>query len=99
TRFSRDWSSDVCSSDLHAHHCAADDIGGRPLDRRVDGRTLMEAALGHVLRVDQLEMAAAAEDGAHIAVAARFSLGRFHVVTDAEIGRASCRERGSAWGV
>ncbi len=33
---------------VHAHHGAPYDIGGRALDRRVDGRALVESALGRV---------------------------------------------------
>ena len=75
----------------HLDHRPLDDVGGRALQRRVDGRALGEAALGVVLVVDAGKVAAAAENGLDIAVAAAELPGPFHVVADAgialEIGR------------
>src|SRR5690606_40153390 len=47
TRFSRDWSSDVCSSDLQASEgfdaeFALEDLGGRLRDRPLQGRGRFE---------------------------------------------------------
>src|SRR5690606_40012170 len=84
TRFSRDWSSDVCSSDLAAA------APGRDAAARIRRASLVllagpepagRALSGHV--------ADAAEQLPRAAV-----LRTNHAARRAEIGRASCRERG-----
>src|SRR5690606_40364083 len=86
TRFSRDWSSDVCSSDLVT-------VG-------VDGATASggvfaaRATAGAVVSVDVLAVLAAALASG---VAAQDAVAVAPVGFD-EIGRASCRERVEMWG-
>src|SRR5690606_40084602 len=80
TRFSRDWSSDVCSSDLV-------DIGTRLLDTPVDELVAAsdegtKAAEGLAQSADQHRYVVLSQPrGSHAAAAAR---------TDDKIGRASC---------
>src|SRR5690606_40809740 len=93
TRFSRDWSSDVCSSDLEG-----------AVDRIEDIRELRLSAGGQVTRLgDIAEVSAGLEDpyqrkfrfnGAD-SVQVGVVMAKGFKVTDvgAEIGRASCRER------
>src|SRR5690606_39340504 len=45
TRFSRDWSSDVCSSDLH--HLAAQNLSNRAIGRRLG---MHHTTVGRILR-------------------------------------------------
>src|SRR5690606_41032130 len=87
TRFSRDWSSDVCSSDLHSTNRPLPPMGGRSapagvlhLERR---RFLWDKRLFERVRmvnhgIEDILLPLAFEFGADFA----------------EIGRASCRERG-----
>src|SRR5207302_3896732 len=86
TRFSRDWSSDVCSSDLYnPGHQRADRIRGlRPLLHPVVHALLIDVDEGR-LRARIV----VAEDLDEAAVARGARIGD----DDAEIGRASCRER------
>src|SRR5690606_40670242 len=81
TRFSRDWSSDVCSSDLRAH-----DIPGS--DRMNGNET---KALNQVpMVVEQTSRGERAYD-----IYSRLLKERvIFLVGGIEIGRASCRERG-----
>src|SRR5690606_40303188 len=90
TRFSRDWSSDVCSSDL-----VLLDEGGR-VSGLVDPSVLSQvppharpttplSAVASVLPAESVVTELLGADG--VGAAAR------------EIGRASCRERGKIWGV
>src|SRR5207247_6804090 len=74
TRSTRDWSSDVCSSDL-----------GRLRDGCAGGEEIGQDTLA---RHDLEDAARAGED--HEGQRVRDAL--------AEIGRASCRERGEVWG-
>ena len=67
----------------HAHHGAADDVGGGALDRRVDRGAFEEAAHRRVLGVDLGIVHAPAEHGLDVAVIVGEFLGRFHVVADA----------------
>src|SRR5690606_39950824 len=93
TRFSRDWSSDVCSSDLVA--LVEDGPGGE--ERRHESVVVHANPLGHLLAgeigpplVDSQERRLAA----HEATRERFEAElkpRFYGLH--EIGRASCRER------
>src|SRR5690606_40546323 len=86
TRFSRDWSSDVCSSDLRP-------VGGR--DGGGGGGLRQAVALEDVdarARVEGAE--AAAERGAPAdGVADPAAHGVAQLAVDQQIGRASCRER------
>src|SRR5690606_40532619 len=58
TRFSRDWSSDVCSSDLHAMHVGdgGQHLGGAGADALADGAAFGEhvAAGGKLVALDDL---------------------------------------------
>src|SRR5690606_39527264 len=85
TRFSRDWSSDVCSSDLGRAHdepgshpgCTRTaEAGGRGLDPAGPRLAKQSAALG------------TGQPGKWFLVAER----------GPKIGRASCRERAESWG-
>src|SRR5690606_40783775 len=91
TRFSRDWSSDVCSSDLDP----------AAVERAITPRTRAVVPVhyaGHPAELDPLFDLAerygleVIEDAAH-AVPASY---RGVMVGSREIGRASCRERGWA---
>src|SRR5690606_40310659 len=94
TRFSRDWSSDVCSSDL------ADGIGPAFFLVAVG---LAEITVEIVVLIGRYLVAVPAnclaiqlvEDRRQLLVAEGPGLG---VVFCHEIGRASCRERGESWG-
>src|SRR5690606_39546318 len=90
TRFSRDWSSDVCSSDLVLR--AADQAGGEA------GATEPAAAGGGIAR--RLGLApggiSLGRPGEQLrAIGAAGGLGV--LAQPFEIGRASCRERAEAW--
>src|SRR5690606_39848038 len=88
TRFSRDWSSDVCSSDLEGFGAVA---GG--LTSSSSNTVFLESASG---------IAEGARTGlANVVTGGLFLLAMFftplyEVVPVEEIGRASCRDRG--WG-
>src|SRR5690606_40923510 len=88
TRFSRDWSSDVCSSDLEAFV----EYGLR-LERRFPGR-VVALAYGNDAPGYLPTRAAHAEGGYELAEAHRF-YGRPGPV--GQIGRASWRERVQMW--
>src|SRR5690606_40097903 len=83
TRFSRDWSSDVCSSDL-GHAAAVVSDGTINITSNVDSQlyTWSKAAMGVM----------AQSAGGPISVTVNGVIGTMGV--DAQIGRASCRERG-----
>src|SRR5207245_7643256 len=90
----RDWSSDVCSSDLVEHETAADPIedarAERFLERRERGarrRLRARDALGAAPRA-----AGARGGGEHLELAQGEAQARGRMVID-EIGRASGRER------
>src|SRR5690606_40628995 len=85
TRFSRDWSSDVCSSDLEAHQKGQPVLVGTTSVEKSDAisRLLEKRSVPHnVLNAKQHEREAyiVAQAGMPGAVTV-------------EIGRASCRER------
>src|SRR5206468_9522656 len=88
TRSDRDWSSDVCSSDLVTVK-VTDDDGGVGTD------TLTVAVANVAPVVTPPDVDAPANQGATEGSVHTFTIGSF---TDAgindEIGRASCRERG-----
>src|SRR5690606_40841467 len=89
TRFSRDWSSDVCSSDLADRLEVGDDpvhgehaVGGDEPEAGVGRRLELPLEVGHVV----------------VGVAEALRLAEADAVDDAgEIGRASCRERVWIW--
>src|SRR5690606_41802264 len=97
TRFSRDWSSDVCSSDLrgkravggiHALQLARDEPICRIADTRTsvlfgDGRT-QQAELGHLAGYLLVED--------FILIAFESARLQLRLCVLAQIGRASCRE-------
>src|SRR5690606_39736487 len=71
TRFSRDWSSDVCSSDLHVYEPAMtlDDAvdGGEPQSRTLAGRFGREEWLEHfVAHVGRDSHAGVGHANAHV---------------------------------
>src|SRR5690606_39768552 len=84
TRFSRDWSSDVCSSDLNA------DLAGFPLhDLALPRKLIQSLAIFLQRRVHRrhlLDLAGKARK--HL-----FPIARRQLRYGLEIGRASCRER------
>src|SRR5690606_40860542 len=89
TRFSRDWSSDVCASDLSAWMSALVDrssCGGDQLvGLVVDVRELTQSG-------DVLACVVSTEEELTTAVQGRPDVG-LGTAAVAEIGRASCRER------
>src|SRR5690606_40052515 len=92
TRFSRDWSSDVCSSDL-----ARGDVGPTLLLGHSEGGLIaLEAA---ARRPDLAGLVLLATPGRPAADVLRGQLEALDQPLRAEIGRASCRERWRArWG-
>src|SRR5690606_40948183 len=92
TRFSRDWSSDVCSSDLAGGGLVVADVGhvavaelAAAAPTPAADRAVVEQRAGVAVAAVDLDRRAAELDHA--------KAGR--EVVEAEIGRASCRER--AW--
>src|SRR5690606_40451048 len=79
TRFSRDWSSDVCSSDLDGRA-----LHGMPEQEAVIGR-LGQGSMDGAATIEQAGLMGAAEARAP-------GQGRI-AKRAAQIGRASCRER------
>src|SRR5439155_10825935 len=84
TRWPRDWSSDVCSSDLQSQgHPGADPAQSRPVDPLwVDA--LPALALLRLGQAPELDEGRETDDAG---------------LRRPKIGRASCRERGESWGV
>src|SRR5690606_40916601 len=93
TSFSRDWSSDVCSSDLRIHawpwpcHWPSDDCG---LNERPVSLVLVIELQRCLQRRPVLE---GADDRQVQVVVAQDAVRHALHVLDGEIGRASCRER------
>src|SRR5690606_39906332 len=99
TRFSRDWSSDVCSSDLFEETHTSDPADGVPSDPRnyesskIRDNSAFEASVA---------LDATVEPAEDVVVTGGIKLAHdvFGASTD-EIGRASCRERveisGGGW--
>src|SRR5207247_2883918 len=90
TRSTRDWSSDVCSSDLQVG------AGGREGDELAVGQADDPDVVGGLVllvdtRIGVVGEAADAEDGRRL-------LGHFRD-EEVQIGRASCREREWVWEV
>src|SRR5690606_41035045 len=94
TRFSRDWSSDVCSSDLGKWRetMMRDDAASRRLMRRVNGGAALLIALA-IFALDVLTPLQGAVAVLYTSVVLLAS--RIHSRVDIEIGRAACRD--SAW--
>src|SRR5690606_40224548 len=93
TRFSRDWSSDVCSSDLLAqlqHAARGGDDGARI---ELGNRLLSSYPYGSDEHEQGLEWLKQAAEGAR-GVQAQWFLGAYFAQVPVQIGRASCRERG-----
>src|SRR5690606_40880934 len=87
TRFSRDWSSDVCSSDLGEKARADDDVRLAGLQHLEQARDLRRVVLAVAVLADDVVVAARqAEQEPGLHRGADTEVAR-------EIGRASCRER------
>src|SRR5690606_40530837 len=84
TRFSRDWSSDVCSSDLYASTVRSE-YRGQPVG--------VMHACGHDMHVAILMGVAQALAGMRDELAGEVMF-IFQPAEEGQIGRASCRERG-----
>src|SRR5690606_40795932 len=89
TRFSRDWSSDVCSSDLGGQ-------GGLPSGMAGSGRQCRGAAGGAGSRSGRRRLRSAAAPLARGVRRPRLS--GADPAAAPQIGRASCRERGGSGG-
>src|SRR5690606_40844599 len=90
TRFSRDWSSDVCSSDLADGHRTRDRFGDlrKALDRNVHQKVERQEFFEIVLRERD-------EDRSKFVAIDRYlRLAKLSADRGWQIGRASCRERG-----
>src|SRR5690606_39832754 len=93
TRFSRDWSSDVCSSDLET-------VTRRTryrLDKVTDRIHVLEGRMVVYLNVDEVIQTIRESDEPRAALMQRFDLSE-RQAEDIQIGRASCRERGRITG-
>src|SRR5207249_6796477 len=87
TRSKRDWSSDVCSSDLS--RSAGVQEGESDLVRQPYGSAQFEAVRDLEVRRPQASTFQGTIEGRVLQVGPRLEVGEGH-----EIGRASCRERG-----
>src|SRR5699024_11785606 len=87
TRSKRDWSSDVCSSDLLQH--LEDDRAARDAEGVADLLRL----LGPMTRDEIIARSVPSAD-VDVWLRTLAGAGRAVVVDHAEIGRAACRERG-----
>src|SRR5690606_39844556 len=88
TRFSRDWSSDVCSSDLielELEQKTLSDLNETVM-RRLKRRGFSDRRLAFLLDVSESEVRKV-----------RHQLGVRPVYKRVEIGRASCRGGGEGW--
>src|SRR5207248_8765591 len=97
TRSYGDWSSDVCSSDLNVRNQGT--IAGLPGDAVVEVPTLVDSSGVHPLSTEQPDLH-------QIGLMAQVKAVERHTISaaltgsvdEAEIGRASCRERVAVWG-
>src|SRR5207253_8729560 len=87
TKWPRDWSSDVCSSDLVVWPMLRQPVIGQPVPRK-EGR---DKVTGHARYIDDLDF-----PGMIHGVTVRSAMPRGKVL---QIGRASCRERVESRGV
>src|SRR5690606_40990144 len=97
TRFSRDWSSDVCSSDLDLD--GAVDLAARIVGTVERVRREIQASAGRALMSEQKSATTAAELEAMIAELGAAWAAADGPESDEQIGRASGRERGMTEGV
>src|SRR5690606_40511987 len=91
TRFSRDWSSDVCSSDLGGEFPVpvAQDDGKVSIEFKPFGVGLGYTPI--VLSEGRISLQLSVE------VSELSTQGGFQSSSGVKIGRASCRERGKTW--
>src|SRR5690606_40292932 len=92
TRFSRDWSSDVCSSDLHVLVALNLPITG--LAALIQGVTVGASVATAVALPPLVPKVVALFDAAQISERRRKQLEATQSEKLREIGRAACRERG-----
>src|SRR5690606_41128168 len=94
-RFSRDWSSDVCSSDLLGQGGVGGEVGEGDLglDHPELGQVPARVAvLGAEGRAEGVDARQGAEVGLDVELARDGEVGL--AAEEVQIGRASCRERG-----
>src|SRR5207249_6631996 len=91
TRSKRDWSSDVCSSDLELLHVAPPRSHVGVAERPIDGDSL--SRVGRVIEIAPPKDAASPHDGTSADLAPAYPVERFVLWKRIQIGRASCRER------
>src|SRR5690606_40954336 len=96
TRFSRDWSSDVCSSDLSFLKLSGGPPAAKPISVKVRADDFDELRAAAAALKQAVAAIPGARDVTDNDVAGRAEL---NLRVDVEIGRASCRERGEARGV
>src|SRR5439155_7234123 len=95
TRWPRDWSSDVCSSDLTGGSRSATIGGGAVLMATDKIKTKATAIAAHLLKVSVADVKF--EDGIFSSPKTNQTVTIKDVAKIAEIGRASCREREYIW--
>src|SRR5690606_39333327 len=93
TIFSRDWSSDVCSSDLFAHALDLADALGPYLHRLVEFPVAEPAPDKSDRHVHNSDVPDLNSNVLHVSVEHQSAQSINHVVQPSQIGRASCRER------
>src|SRR5690606_40038916 len=94
TRFSRDWSSDVCSSDL-AHRGNIGTAGGAASHHAGDLRNTLRAHIG-LVEEDAPEMVAVWKNLGLVRQVRAAAVDKIDA-RQPEIGRASCREGAEGW--
>src|SRR5207302_8345595 len=94
TRFSRDWSSDVCSSDLEQVLATASEAGEVKLWEMVDPAGLRRRTPNGVDAKAERGLVPASSPAPTPAPLALRVVRELKCGTQREIGRASCRERG-----
>src|SRR5207302_4877288 len=93
-RFSRDWSSDVCSSDLGGGRVQLpDELGDRHAGDELASLDDLPLATARVLNDHALDEVAVATNLNHVGVGANLTAPLLDLLAEGEIGRASCRER------
>src|SRR5690606_40704687 len=98
TRFSRDWSSDVCSSDLKTRSGRG---AGSSTTRLPDGSTVSTSGGGGISTSYDLSFVASWELDlwGRLRRSLESSQASMQASSADQIGRASCRERVESWGV